>query len=83
MTTLVNGRETENLPVADRGLQYGDGLFETIALKNGKLLLWERHLQRLVKVAGGLDLHRQTDSCCGKSWIRSSAPSHGPWPKLS
>ena len=47
MTTLVNGRDTENLPVADRGLQYGDGLFETIALKNGKPLLWERHLQRL------------------------------------
>ena len=49
MTALVNGRETESLPVADRGLQYGDGLFETIALHNGKPLLWERHLQRLTE----------------------------------
>jgi 4-amino-4-deoxychorismate lyase len=49
MTTLVNGRETTSLPVADRGLQYGDGLFETIALRAGLPLLWERHLQRLTE----------------------------------
>jgi len=36
-----------NLPVADRGLQYGDGLFETLALRNGEPLLWDRHLLRL------------------------------------
>lgn len=36
-----------NLPVADRGLQYGDGLFETLALRNGEPLLWDRHVQRL------------------------------------
>jgi 4-amino-4-deoxychorismate lyase len=35
------------LPVADRGLQYGDGLFETLALRNGEPLLWDRHVQRL------------------------------------
>jgi len=47
VTILVNGLVTTTLPVADRGLQYGDGLFETIALRNGEPLLWERHLQRL------------------------------------
>lgn len=36
-----------HLPVADRGLQYGDGLFETLALRNGEPLLWDRHVQRL------------------------------------
>ncbi len=36
-----------HLPVADRGLQYGDGLFETLALRNGEPLLWARHIQRL------------------------------------
>ena len=36
-----------SLPVADRGLQYGDGLFETLALRNGEPLLWDRHVQRL------------------------------------
>ncbi len=36
----------------DRGLAYGDGLFETIAIKEGRLLRLERHLKRL---AGGLE----------------------------
>jgi 4-amino-4-deoxychorismate lyase len=44
---LVNGVPAESISVHDRGLQYGDGLFETIAVKNGVPLLWERHLDRL------------------------------------
>jgi len=47
VTTLVNGQAGTHLPVADRGLQYGDGLFETLALRNGEPLLWDRHVQRL------------------------------------
>jgi 4-amino-4-deoxychorismate lyase len=47
VTTLVNGQADMNLPVADRGLQYGDGLFETLALRHGEPLLWDRHMQRL------------------------------------
>ena len=47
MTTLVNGQAGMNLSVADRGLQYGDGLFETLALRDGEPLLWDRHVQRL------------------------------------
>ena len=47
MTTLVNGQAGMNLTVADRGLQYGDGLFETLALRDGEPLLWDRHVQRL------------------------------------
>jgi len=45
---LVNGSPTEHIPVADRGLQYGDGLFETLAVDTGQLLLWDAHLQRLL-----------------------------------
>ena len=47
-TMLVNGTETSLISVLDRGLQYGDGLFETIAVVDGKPLLWDRHLQRLI-----------------------------------
>ena len=47
MTTLVNGERSVLLPIVDRGLQYGDGLFETLALRNGIPLLWDRHVQRL------------------------------------
>lgn len=45
--TLINGEQTETLNIADRGLQYGDGLFETMAAKDGKVALWETHWQRL------------------------------------
>lgn len=44
---LIDGIETTQLDVMDRGLQYGDGLFETIALSDGQLPFWSYHWQRL------------------------------------
>ncbi len=44
---LIDGMESELVPASDRGLQYGDGLFETIAVTDGRLQLWRRHMQRL------------------------------------
>ncbi len=44
---LINGVQTDRISVLDRGVQYGDGLFETIAIIDGHICLWERHLQRL------------------------------------
>ena len=44
---LINGQPAEQISAQDRGLHYGDGLFETIAVNNGAPLLWDRHLQRL------------------------------------
>lgn len=44
---LVNGEKTNSIPVDDRGLAYGDGLFETLRARNGQLPLLEFHLQRL------------------------------------
>ncbi len=48
-TILVNGKESAVFPVQDRGLQYGHGLFETIAIKQGRLQDWDRHMVRLIK----------------------------------
>ena len=45
--TLVNGVASEQVSVRDRGLQYGDGVFETVAVCRGRALLWEAHLERL------------------------------------
>jgi len=47
MLTLINGREAAHVSISDRGLLYGDGLFETIAVRHGKLQHWELHLERL------------------------------------
>lgn len=47
MRSWVNGAPGEQLSVRDRGLAYGDGLFETIAVRGGRIPLLARHLVRL------------------------------------
>jgi 4-amino-4-deoxychorismate lyase len=44
---LINGEPASVLDTRDRGLQYGDGVFETIAVSQGKPEFLSRHLQRL------------------------------------
>jgi len=44
---LVNGEPGRTLPVSDRGLQYGDGLFETIEISEQRPIFFDRHLMRL------------------------------------
>lgn len=44
---LVDGRDEARVSVFDRGLLYGDGLFETIRFRSGAAPLWDRHMQRL------------------------------------
>lgn len=46
-SVLVNGRGQQVLSVCDRGLLYGDGVFETLAVKGGKTLELPWHLERL------------------------------------
>ncbi len=43
----IDGHETECLPGDDRGLAYGDGLFETLAVIGGRVRHAEAHLDRL------------------------------------
>ncbi|GAB7532507.1 aminodeoxychorismate lyase [Pseudomonas sp. 3A(2025)] len=47
MPAWIDGCPADTLSLSNRGLAYGDGLFETIAVKAGRPLLFERHLQRL------------------------------------
>lgn len=49
MTTLINGIPCDTISVDDRGLLYGDGVFRTLLLRNGKLLQWPRHYAKLLK----------------------------------
>lgn len=44
---LINGQATDTLSAFDRGLHYGDGLFETIAINRQQPLCWREHIARL------------------------------------
>lgn len=56
MRVLVDGRRQDLIEVIDRGLQYGDGLFETIRIRDGAPCQWQRHLDRLAFGAGRLGI---------------------------
>lgn len=43
----INGVKSDQIGAADRGICYGDGLFETIAIINGQPQLLAQHLHRL------------------------------------
>ena len=44
---LVNGAPKTSISLEDRGFSYGDGLFETIAVRDGKCRFLDAHLKRL------------------------------------
>ena len=49
MHSWVDGQPAETVPLKDRGLAYGDGVFETISVKAGIPVLIDRHFQRLAE----------------------------------
>jgi 4-amino-4-deoxychorismate lyase len=59
--TLVDGKATDALSVRDRGLQYGDGVFETIVCRDGRPRWFERHLRRLQHGCATLGLRFRDD----------------------
>lgn len=44
------------VPFDDRGLAYGDGLFETVLVRDGKPQLWPEHMARLAEGCRRLDI---------------------------
>ncbi len=44
---IINGESGNYISSLDRGLLYGDGVFETIAIKQGQPQFWHEHLKRL------------------------------------
>ena len=67
---LINGEPRDTLSVLDRGLQYGDGLFETIRVVDGACQYWSEHMHRLelgcqklgIQFPGKEGLRRDADS---------------------
>ncbi len=53
---LVDGERQTTVAADDRGLAYGDGLFETVAVVRGSPALWPSHLRRLQRGCRALGL---------------------------
>ncbi|MEZ5463908.1 MAG: aminodeoxychorismate lyase [Lysobacteraceae bacterium] len=51
LLSWVDGVESDAIDVADRGLAYGDGLFESLRVIKEQPVWWERHLARLTRGA--------------------------------
>ena len=71
---LVNGQSTGVDP-ADRGLAYGDGLFETMAASDGRIRWLDLHLDRLEEGCRRLEIPapsrslvaREIEACCPRA----------------
>jgi 4-amino-4-deoxychorismate lyase len=90
MRSFVNGEPRGTIDVQDRGLQYGDGLFETIAVANGRLRFLDWHLERLADGARRLgfpapDLDRLRgelgDAARGATAVVKLLVTRGPGPR--
>ena len=44
---ICDGQTVDSIPIDDRSAQYGDGLFETVAIRGGKPRFWNLHMARL------------------------------------
>lgn len=53
---LVNGLPNESVSATDRGLMYGDGVFRTLAVKQGHPQHLQRHLDKLSADCGAINL---------------------------
>ncbi|MDI9314327.1 MAG: aminotransferase class IV [Hydrotalea sp.] len=47
----------KHLSLFDRGFSLADGLFETILIRNGRVIWWQEHMARLTAGAGILRIH--------------------------
>jgi 4-amino-4-deoxychorismate lyase len=55
-TVLVDGRIAAGVPADDRGLAYGDGVFETLLLHRQQPVWWDAHIDRLERGAAVLGI---------------------------
>lgn len=74
-SALVDGKPASTVDLQDRGLQFGDGVFETMRLRNGRPLLWQLHWDRLQRGLHALRITSPAEEDCLKD-LKSVAP-HG------
>ncbi|MBM3117841.1 aminodeoxychorismate lyase [Jeongeupia naejangsanensis] len=64
MIRLVDGVPAGVLPLADRSIQFGDGVFRTLFIRDGGIPFWQRHMDKLARDAAALGI---------------TAPAAGDW----
>lgn len=47
--TLINGISGQSIAANDRGLAYGQGVFETLLIRNNHVCFWGWHMERLLE----------------------------------
>jgi 4-amino-4-deoxychorismate lyase len=57
LITLVDGEPDAGVPADDRGLNYGDGVFRTLAVRNGHVSWWPRHYAKLAADCNALNIN--------------------------
>jgi 4-amino-4-deoxychorismate lyase len=77
MRALVNGREPAGIDPMDRGLHYGDGLFETMAARDGRVRFLDWHLERLSAGAARLAIPLPDLSALAAEIAAVSVPGRG------
>ncbi len=68
-----HGARVESIPVDDRGLQYGDGVFETIAIRDARPRFWSAHVDRLRAGAERLGLSLPVENLLERDLERALA----------
>jgi 4-amino-4-deoxychorismate lyase len=79
----LDGEPAAALPLPDRGLDLGDGLFETLLLRDGAALYADVHLRRLRRgllalafpdcgAAAAQQLHHVVSQIAGRGWCRAA-----------
>lgn len=58
---LVNGQVAEFLSLNDRAIQFGDGVFRTIRLSQGRLVFWGRHYRKLAADCAALGIEAPSE----------------------
>lgn len=63
------------VPFDDRGLAYGDGVFETVLLRHGEPVLWPYHVARLVRGCQCLGIPTPCQAAIEATWQgKATAP---------
>ena len=82
--TLVDGELADNVPVSDRGLLYGDGVFETMHYRQHQLMRLPAHMLRLQRSCEQLgipllmtDIQQHIDSLLSRVSSLADTPTDG------